>query len=233
MRKHLGDLARAAGKTKDEKEQKAGVVEGQTSDFVVGYNPDAKKVAAERLKKFDDLAKDKNLDKKLAEEGHGLLLRMPKLEAQQNLRKAYQKFVDAKLDVSRLLEAERKDIMESTVLSEKRRQANSRSRSCGPPTSSATRVMSRRWPRRRSSIATRSTGLYKSVDREKVPSDLKERVDKVKDMKDADLLRLLTDARQQLGKREDLGKGQDVTHALDAMLAKLDQAHRLHSPRSR
>ena len=65
-------------------------------------------------------------------------------------------------------------------------------------------------------------GLYKNVE-EKIPSDLQDRLDKVKDMTDVDLLRLLTDARQHLGKREDLAKGQDITASLDAMLGKLDK----------
>src|ERR1043165_7452935 len=58
---------------------------------------------------------------------------------------------------------------------------------------------------------------------ETIPSQLKEKLDRVKGMKDAELLRLLTEARQILGKREDLAKGQDVTFSMHAMLAKLDR----------
>jgi carboxyl-terminal processing protease len=42
-------------------------------------------------------------------------------------------------------------------------------------------------------------------------------------MKDAELLRILSESRQVLGKREDLDKGQDITYSLNAMLAKLDK----------
>ncbi len=218
MRKHLGDLARANGATKEQKEQKAGVVDAQTSDFVIGYNPAARKISRLRLEKFDALAKDKNLDKKLAEEGHNLLLRMPKLEAQQNLRKAYQKLVDGKLDLAGF-SAERKDIMEGTVLSEP-----DAGRYATTVLRAADLVRKHYYKEvvKAPLIGHAIDGLYKSVE-EKVPSDLQKRLDNVKEMKDVDLLGLLKDARLRLGKREDLAKGQDITHSLDAMLAKLDR----------
>ena len=41
-------------------------------------------------------------------------------------------------------------------------------------------------------------------------------------MKEADLMKLLTEARQHLGKREDLDNGKDVTSPCTRMLGKLD-----------
>jgi len=55
--------------------------------------------------------------------------------------------------------------------------------------------------------------MYKSVE-ENVPPSIQERLDKVKQLQDDDLHRLLIDARQQLGNREDLAKGQDITSSL-------------------
>jgi C-terminal peptidase prc len=52
---------------------------------------------------------------------------------------------------------------------------------------------------------------------------LQERVNRVKEMSDAELLRLVTDARMHLGKREDLDKGQDITYSLRGMFEKLDK----------
>ncbi len=218
MRKHLGDLARANGKTKEQKEQKAGAVEGQTSDFVIAYNPAARKISADRLAKFDALAKDKNLDKKLAEEGHNLLVRMPKLEAQQALRKAYQKLTDGKLDLE-AFNSERKEIMEGTLLSEK--DAGKYAFTVMHAANLVRKSYYKEVPKA-PLVGHAIEGLYKNVE-EKIPSDLQARLDKVKDMTDVDLLHLLTDARQHLGKREDLAKGQDITASLDAMLAKLDK----------
>jgi carboxyl-terminal processing protease len=218
MRKHLGDLARANGKTKEEKEQKAGTVEAQTTDFIIAYNPAARLISNERLKKFDALASDKNLDKKLAEEGHNLLLRMPKLEAQQSLRKAYQKLADGKLDLEGFT-AERKEIVEGTLLSE--RDAGKYAVTVMHAANLVRKSYYKEVPKA-PLVGHAIDGLYKNIE-EKVPSDLQQRLDKVKDMTDVELLRLLTDARQHLGQREDLAKGQDITHSLDAMLAKLDK----------
>ena len=218
VRKALPDLARANGKTKEQKEQRSGVFESQTSDFVVAYNPDIHPVTLERLKKFETLATEKKLDKKLAEEGHNFLVRMPKLEAQQTLRKAYQKLVDGKLDVAGF-NTERAGVLESAKINEEEASKYAR------VIVKAADLVKRSYYKdvvKPPLIEYAINGMYKSVE-EKVPSDIKERLDNVKGMKDVDLLKLLTDARQRLGKREDLGKGQDITNSLNAMLAKLDK----------
>src|SRR5258707_15872349 len=100
VRKEYLARARDLGKNDEEKGQKPFVFDLHNTDFIVDFNPAAHPTAAERLKKFDDLAKEKALSKDIAEEGHELLLRMPKLEAKQSLRKAYQKLVDGKLDLA-------------------------------------------------------------------------------------------------------------------------------------
>lgn len=216
VRKVVPELARAHGKTKEQKEQKAPILEAQTSDFVLGYNPPAHAKAVERLKKFDALAKDK-LEAKLAEEGHNLLARMPKLESRQSLRKAYQNFTDGKLDAAAFT-TERTSILDSAKLTD----ADARKY--------ATTIMNAVSLVRKSyykdvakgpMVENAVVGMYKAVE-EKVPSHVRDRLDKVKDMTDAELYRLLTETRQQLGKREDLDKGQDITNSLNAMLPKLD-----------
>src|SRR5207247_619308 len=88
FRKELHALAVKNGKFDEEKGQTGAVLEGQTNDFIVSFNPAANPQAKERLAKFDKLAGEQKLEMSLAEEGHNLLSRMPKLEAQQNLRKA-------------------------------------------------------------------------------------------------------------------------------------------------
>jgi C-terminal peptidase prc len=218
VRKKVPELARANGKTKEEKEQKSGVLEAQAADFVVAYNPSARAVARDRLKKFEALVTEKQLDKKIADEGRGFLSRMPKLEAQQNLRKAYQQLVDGKIDVA-AFNAERANIVESRKLSEKDagKYAITIMRAADLVRKSYYKEVVKP-----PLVAHAIDGLYKSVE-ERVPSDLKDRLDRVKEMKDAELLRLLTDARQHLGTREDLGKSQDITYSLNAMLGKLDK----------
>jgi carboxyl-terminal processing protease len=218
VRKAVGDLARANGKTDEQKKQQAGVLEAETADFVIAYNPEARALSVERLKKFDALVNEKILDKKVAAEGRTLLARMPKLEAQKSLRKAYQQLVDGKLDVT-AFNSERDKIFEGRKLSEKDagKYAITIMRAADLVRKSYYKEVAKA-----PLIAHAIEGMYKSVT-EEVPVDLKERLEKVKEMKDAELLRLLTEARQQLGKREDLGKGQDITNTLNAMLGKLDR----------
>ncbi|MSQ94431.1 MAG: S41 family peptidase [Gemmataceae bacterium] len=218
IRKAVPDLARANGTTKPEKEQKAGVLESQSHDFILGYNPKAHAQAVNRLKKFDTLAKDQNLDAKFAEEGHNLLVRMPKLEARQSLRKGYQKLADGKIDVAGF-SAERKTIMESTVLEE------ADARKFATTVTNAVSLVRRSYYKdvaKALLFEAAVVGLFKGID-EKVPTHLKDRLDNVKQMTETDLYRLLVDARTQLGKREDLDKGLDITYSLHGLLGKLDK----------
>jgi C-terminal peptidase prc len=217
VRKQIGVLARANGKNEEQKKQTGVALEAQASDFVVAYNPEARAISAGRLKKFEALAKDKNLDAKIVEEGRNLLGRMPKLEAQQELRKLYQQLTDGKLDVAKF-NTERKDNFEGRKISE---QAAGRYAFIIMRAAELVRKSYFKEVDKSPLIGHAITGMFKAID-EKVPSHLAERLEKVKDMKDAELLRLLTEARQQLGKREDLDKGHDVTYSLNAMLSKLD-----------
>lgn len=218
MRKTIPDLARANGTTKEQKEQKGGVLEAQQQDFVVGYNPTKHVEAIERMQKFDALVKETNFDPKLAEEGHNLLIRMPKLESQQALRKVYQKFADAKLTPT-TFNTERKTVLDSTKLSEQ--DAGRYALVVMKAVDLVRRSYVKETPKG-PLVEYAIAGMYKTIE-EKVPSHIKDRLDKVKDMKDAELLRLLSESRQLLGKREDLDKGQDVTYSLNAMLTKLDK----------
>jgi carboxyl-terminal processing protease len=218
FRKELHELALEHGKFDEEKAQTPAVLEGHTQDFIVGLNPAAYPKAQQRLAKFDKLARDQSLEKNIAEEGHNLLSRMPKLEAQQTLRKAYQKLVDGKSDVTAFLD-ERKDILEETKLSSKDadqyalmvmravkmvRDGYVKDTNAGAMTADAVR------------------GMYKSLN-EKVPSAIKDRLDNAKTLKEVDLVKLLAESRKHLGKREDLAEGNDITLSLHAMLAKLDK----------
>lgn len=218
VRKELPALARTVGTNDDEKGQTPIVFEMQKTDFIIDFNPAAHPQALKRLAKFDELARAKNLPKALAEEGHNLLERMPKLEAKQELRKAYQKLVDGTFDVA-ALEARRKEILESTVMSERD------AASYAITVLRAARVVRQSYFKdvhQSELVGQAINGIFDGAH-EKIPSALKERLGKVKEMKDVDLVKLLTEARQVLGKREDLAKGKDVTVSLHAMLSKLDK----------
>lgn len=218
VNKEYLDRARVLGKSDEEKGQKPLVVDLHNTDFIVDFNPAAHPTAAERLKKFEAIAKEKALSKDIAEEGHQLLLRMPKLEAQQALRKAYQKLADGKLDIA-AFETERKDVLSTTRLSDRDagnyalmviraarvvRQGHVKEVNPGTLVDGAVK------------------GLYKHLN-EKLPSSISEKLANPKELKEADLVKILTEARLKLGKREDLASGKDITATLNAMLENLDR----------
>lgn len=218
VRKELPALARAKGKNDDEKGQTPIIFELQKTDFIIDFNPAVHPQSVKRLARFDELARTKNLPKELAEEGHNLLERMPKLEAKQELRKAYQKLADGTIDVAALT-ARRKEVLESTVMSERE------AATFAITVLRAARVVRQSYYKdvhQSELVGQAIDGIFDGAH-EKMPSALKERVGKVKEMKDADLVKLLTEARQALGKREDLAKGKDVTLSLHSMLRKLDK----------
>jgi carboxyl-terminal processing protease len=70
-------------------------------------------------------------------------------------------------------------------------------------------------------VDTAIRGMYKKLD-EPLPSTVKDKLDKVKKMEKADLVALLTEARQHVGKRDDLAGGKDVTLSLMLMMRELD-----------
>ena len=227
VRKQLPALARDHGKTDEQKGQTPAIIETQTSDFVVDYNPAAHARAEARLKSFKTIATDKDMPKDVVEEGTHLLSQMPKLEAQQAMRRAYQQLADKKLDVAAFL-AKRDEIREEMKLpaADARQFALYVERG---------ELMIRDSFFKETNLGTMTAtaieGMYKAVN-ERVPSALKEKLEGVSHMKGQDLRLLLTDARQQLGKREDLAKGKDVSYALNAMLSKLDRHTHYYDPDS-
>src|SRR5262249_49538357 len=92
--------ARKLGKTHDEKEQSPLIWGTRASHFAVTSNPAITPKVEARVEKLSamDLAKD------VKEEGVHMLRRMPKLKAQQELRKDYQRLADGQLDAKTFLE---------------------------------------------------------------------------------------------------------------------------------
>lgn len=218
FRKEMHDRAVEIGKTDEEKGQLPIVLEGHAGDFVVTHNPAVHPKAEARVRAFEKLVERQKLPQDLKEEGIDLLRQMPKLEAKQALRKAYQKLADGQLDLT-AFRTERENILDQTKLSER------------DATNYAIMVLRGAKLARQgyvkdvqqgTMIDYAVRGLYKAIN-ENLPSALKERLENVKMLRDADLVKLLAEARQQLGKREDLANGKDITFSLNAMLTKLDK----------
>ena len=211
-------LAVANGKTDEEKEQLPYVLENLTSDFIISHNPAAYPAAQERLAKFEKLAREQNIDNALAEEGQHLLECMPKLEARQSLRKAYQKLTDGKEDLG-AFQNERTSILDATKISAKDAS------SYAMMVLKAAKVVRQGYVKdvaQATLIDYAVSGIFKALN-EKVPSALKDKLARLKDMKDVDFVKLLAEVRERLGKREDLANGKDITYSLHAMLSKLDK----------
>ncbi len=217
VRKQVPMLAQTAGKTEEERSQFPLVLEGQASDFVIDLNPAVTPTVTRRVAAFDKIADANKLPRDIVEEGHNLLTRMPKLEGQQTLRKAYQKLADGALAVA-AFKQERTDVLAGMRLTEADAGAYARM------VLHATDVVRKGYvkPVNQGQLVDWAiTGMYKLIE-EKVPSKIKERLDNVKGMQRAELLRVLADARQHLGKREDLAEGKDITLSLHPMMRKLD-----------
>jgi C-terminal peptidase prc len=219
VRKQLPELARTFGKTDEEKSQRPAILEGHARDFVLGMNPTAAALAKKNLAEFEKVAKDSNLSKQLIEEGTNYLSRMPKLEALQNLRKQYQKLADGKLTAAEFMK-QRDTILESMKMTKAEASQYARQ------VYSAVETVTEQYYKKVAApqlIETAIRGMYLKLD-EQVPSAIKEKLDDIKGTeKKTDLMALLTDARQHLGRREDLASGKDVTLSLHPMMTKLDR----------
>lgn len=218
VREEVLELNRKFGKTDAEKGQIPIVLEGQADNFVIDQNPAVTAKIQQNLKTFSELVKKNNIPKEIAEEGENLLRQMPKLEMKQNLRKAYQKLADDKISYGDF-QKERSSLLETAKLGNKEL------------TDYATLVLKATQKVREEYVKDTNQGemvdwaiegLFKRVH-EKMPSSIGDSLKDAKTLTEAQLLRILIDARKYLGKREDLEKGKDVTFSLNSMLQKLDR----------
>jgi C-terminal peptidase prc len=218
VRKELPKIARAQGKSDDERGQVPVVLEGQLTNFVLERNPAVAAKARRRIDRFREIAGQAKFSKAVREEGQHLLSRMPKLEAKQALRKAYEKLADGTLTAATFMK-ERRDILAGTRLSDSAAGYYART------VLRAVQMVKVGYVKdvnRGQLVDWAVRGLYKHLG-ENLPSALKDRLARAKGMNDADLLRLLAEARKHLGKREDLAAGKDITYSLHPMLGHLDR----------
>jgi carboxyl-terminal processing protease len=218
VKREMPNRARTLGKTDDEKGQTPVIFDFQSNDFIVTHNPAVYPQARERVGKFEKLARERKLAPEIVEEGVGFLSRMPKLETQQRLRKAYQKLAEG--EMSQAAFKEERDAVQSLIMLPDR-EAEAYALTIMKAVGSVRRNFVKD-TNAGQLVESAITGLYHYLDAP-IPSALKERLADAKTMRDADLLKLLTEARQHLGKREDLTGGKDITHSLHPMLGKLDK----------
>jgi carboxyl-terminal processing protease len=211
----MRELIRTNGKTKKEREQYYVVLGGRSNHFVLTHNPAVAEQVKERLEKFARLVKDGKVPADYADEGATLLARMPRLEAQRKLRKEYQAMIDGKIDLDKFT-ARRDAILAAGKL----KRADSVE--FAEKVMEAIKVIARGYVKKvnvNDLAAWAIKGLYRQVD-EKLPEKIEARLKKVADLKEEELTELLADARQELGKREDLDNHKDIDLTLKRMLYK-------------
>jgi carboxyl-terminal processing protease len=215
--KEIPELAGKHGATKEEKQQLHFVLGGRGNHFALTSNPTVAAKVKERLDKFAEIVKDGTVPQRYKEEGLTLLSRMPRLEAQRNLRKQYQALVDGKITPDKF-ESERTTILDSTKL--KRSDAME----FAQKVMEAIQIITDGYVKKvnqNDMVSWAIKGLYRRVD-EKIPEKIDDQLKNIRDLKEADLTVLLADARQALGKREDLDKHKDIDFTLQRMLGHLD-----------
>jgi C-terminal peptidase prc len=215
--KRIPELARKYGKTDKEKDQVVIVLGSPNSHFALSHNPGPYKKAEEQVAKFDKLVADDKDLAPVADEGRQYLARMPRLEAQRELRKDYQKLADGAMTPDDFLKAR-------TKVLDRMKLAPAVADKFAEKVIDATRIILSDYYKEENQGELASQAirkLYKYLE-EKVPDGIETRLAKAKGMNEDDVRQLLIDARAALGEREDLDKEKDIDVGLVEMLQSLD-----------
>ncbi|HMP60090.1 MAG TPA: S41 family peptidase [Gemmatales bacterium] len=198
---------------------------GRSTHFVMTTNPEVAEEVAEQLKRFQALADKAGLPPEVVKEGVELLSQMPRLESLRDLRKKYQALVAGKLTPGEF-QSERDALQASIKLSR-----DDAEEFCDRVFKVA-RIADENYvkPVKLADLITAGIkGLYRHLE-EKLPAELQERVDNASGLSDAQLRKLVIDARMHLGRRPDIKKHKDSNIFLEWMLNSLDQHSTYISP---
>lgn len=223
--REIPNQAREIGKTDKEKEAQAVPIGAGTSHFPITRNPAETAKVKKRVDAIRVLAKNGDLTEELAREGETLLYRMPKLKANQQLRKDYQKLADdAKAFTPADLKASRDAIRKGMQLGKK--DAENYADNVNETIDRVIKYYIRELnPGELTAAAIR--GMYRRVD-EPFPADLDEALKEAKKLSEDRRVELLTEARLRLGKREDLADNKDVDLSLQMMMASINDPYTVY-----
>lgn len=217
LEKEVPPLARENGTTNEEKQQLPYLEYARTIHFALTKNPSETEKVNARLAKFAEIGKEDRLGKIVTEEGGRLLTRMPKLKALQELRKRYQELADGKLKPDEFL-AKRKEIQDGMKLDKDVAQTYS------TKVYRALDLVQSRFVKELNVgdlISLGIKGMYEKAE-ESIPEAIKTKMAQAKTLKPAELRELLVEARENLGKREDLDGIADVEISIASGMSKLD-----------
>jgi C-terminal peptidase prc len=213
----IPEEARKLGKSAEENRRMPHLLESHGCDFVLTHNPAVMSKVTERLTKLTKLGQEGTISKKWMKEGEDLLQHMPKLKTYQELRRKYQQLVDGGLTVEEFGKSRAKTLAELKL---KRPAAFA----FAAKVIQSTQIIHDNYVKEVNSgdmVAWAIRGLYRQID-EKIPDEIRERLDKARDLSEAELTALLADVRERLGQREDLDNHKDIDFALVRMLSHLD-----------
>src|SRR5262245_17997428 len=215
--KEMPPLGRQHLKNGDERVPLHFALGGQENHFALTKNPAVTAKVKSRLDKLAGLINEKKLPDKYADEGNRLLARMPKLEAQRSLRKAYQKLVDGEATLDQFEQSRQTTLAQMKLSHEEAKKYAEK-------IYDAIKVVTDHYIKEVNAgdlAASAVRGIYYGAE-EKLPADLATRLTKASEFSEGDMKLALTEAREHLGTREDLGNHKDIDLTLQRMLHKLD-----------
>lgn len=191
---------------------------GKSLHFPVALNAPGLAKAIDRSKQFAAKAQEANLPESVVKEGQNFIMHMPRQDSERKLRKKYMDFTEGKVpgkDLVAAHDSNQADLMISKENAEKFAE-------------NVLRVM--RFTRdyyvktvKLDDMAVHAVkGLYRYAD-EKIPADMKARLDKFKTEDESQIKDLLVDARIALGNKDAVKNEKGLDRALKYMLTNLDK----------
>jgi C-terminal peptidase prc len=223
LEKEMPNQAREIGKTDKEKEAQPVPIGSRTSHFPVTKNPAVTAKVQKRLDAFTALAKAGSVNEEVAKEGTALLSRMPKLKADQELRKFYQKLADGTMKLEEFVAA-RTELKESLKLTEAEGQTFAKK------VNDAIDIVTRVYIKELNPgdlTAAAIKGMYRRIE-VPLPTDIEDAIKEPKALSEDRRIALLADSRIRLGKREDLEGNKDADVAILMMLANLNDPYTVY-----
>ena len=212
VRKELPLRAIALGK----KEQTPTVLRRSTH-FVITHNPAVAAEIAERSAKFEKLVQGGALSSELVKEGRELLASMPRRDPLRKLRKVYQQYADGKLNADEL-ESQRQLLRKGLEVARLDAEA------FADKGLEVIDIVTKDYvkPVKSPELAAMAIrALYRAAE-EKMPKELADRLENIKNIDDDGIRNLLIEAREKLGAVDDLKGGKAATAMLQRMLHTLD-----------
>ena len=216
LEKTMPEQSRKIGKTTAEKESTPFIVGEETSHFALTKNPKVTPKVVERVAVLDSLGKSSTLTPEMVTEGKALVARMPKLKAQQELRKQYQQLADKAVTPEAFV-ASRNTILEGMVLpvADAEKFAQTMLRAIDTVKTEYVKPLDAgEW------AALSVKGLYRRLE-QAVPADVLEQIQSPKGMERSAITALFKDVRKRIGKREDIDGVKDADTAIQMMFAEL------------